>query len=204
QMNKQITVFFVIFIFCFTGMNFALAENHFTPVYATSTLCNFYGSVQINGLDIDIGDEVGAFDPTGVCCGSYVVDKAGLYGFIAVYGDDSTSPGIDEGAESGDTITFKIWDASEQTENIAITLGPTDPIWESMALPKIVNLGVGEIVESGDINNDKKVDISDVILCLRMAISLDTVNLSTADMNNDGVVDISDVILVLRKAVGLD
>ena len=56
----------------------------------------------------------------------------------------------------------------------------------------------------GDINGDGTIDISDVILCLRMAIGLDPVNLDLADMNNDGVIDISDVILVLRKAIGLD
>ncbi|MCD6408459.1 hypothetical protein J7L87_05355, partial [bacterium] len=58
--------------------------------------------------------------------------------------------------------------------------------------------------EKGDINGDGGVDISDVILCLRMAIGLDPVNPEIADMNNDGTVDISDVILVLRKAIGLD
>jgi len=51
---------------------------------------------------------------------------------------------------------------------------------------------------------DEGVDISDVILCLRMAIGLDPGNLNLADMNDDGTVDISDVILVLRKAIGLD
>jgi len=56
----------------------------------------------------------------------------------------------------------------------------------------------------GDINSDGDIDISDVILCLRIAIGLDPVNLETADMNNDGIVDISDVILILRKAIGLD
>jgi hypothetical protein len=56
----------------------------------------------------------------------------------------------------------------------------------------------------GDINSDGKVDISDVILCLRMAIGLDPVNLNLADMNGDGEVDITDVILILRKAIGLD
>jgi len=58
--------------------------------------------------------------------------------------------------------------------------------------------------EKGDINGDGEIDISDVILCLRMAIGLDPVNLNLADMNDDGTVDISDVILVLRKAIGLD
>jgi len=55
----------------------------------------------------------------------------------------------------------------------------------------------------GDINSDGKVDISDVILCLRMAIGLDPVNVNLADMNGDGEVDITDVILILRKAIGL-
>jgi len=56
----------------------------------------------------------------------------------------------------------------------------------------------------GDINNDCIIDISDVILCLRMAIGFDPVNVNLADMNGDGEVDISDVILILRKAIGLD
>jgi hypothetical protein len=55
----------------------------------------------------------------------------------------------------------------------------------------------------GDINSDGLIDISDVILCLRMAIGLETIDLTTADMNDDGTVDISDVILILRKSIGL-
>ena len=200
-MKKKIIILFIIFIFCFIGINFVAAENHFTPVCENYTSCTFYGSVQINGLDIDIGDEIGAFDPAGVCCGVFTVHIAGVYGFIAVYGDETT-PGVDEGAVSGDTITFKIWDASEQREYNAVLLGPDDPIWQDSE-KKIVKLGVGEIVQSGDINNSKNIDISDVILCLRMAIGLDTSNISTANMNNDFKVDISDVILALRKAIGL-
>jgi hypothetical protein len=57
---------------------------------------------------------------------------------------------------------------------------------------------------NGDLNGDDSIDISDVILCLRMAIGLDPVNVNLADMNGDGEVDISDVILILRKAIGLD
>jgi len=71
--------------------------------------------------------------------------------------------------------------------------------------------------QPGDINGDGNVDITDVILCLRMAIGLpvtvggETYNspypawlIDTADMNTDGTVDITDVIKVLRKAIGLD
>jgi len=69
----------------------------------------------------------------------------------------------------------------------------------------------------GDINDDGEVDISDVILCLRMAIGLPVVINSQqynppysdrlkklADMNSEQTIDISDVILILRKAIGLD
>ena len=58
--------------------------------------------------------------------------------------------------------------------------------------------------EKGDINEDGDIDISDVILCLRMAIALDPVDLFFADMDENGIVDISDVILILRKSIGLD
>ncbi len=60
----------------------------------------------------------------------------------------------------------------------------------------------------GDINVDGKVDISDVILdlrlalCLDMALCLDPVPCS--DVNSDGKDDILDVILKLRMALGLD
>ncbi len=63
---------------------------------------------------------------------------------------------------------------------------------------------MGAYVQKGNINSDSHIDISDVILCLRMVIGLDPVNKDLADMNRDNEVDIRDVILILRKAVGLD
>lgn len=55
----------------------------------------------------------------------------------------------------------------------------------------------------GDINEDGFIDISDVILVLRIALGLDQ-DPGCSDINNDGSVDISDVILTLRMALGLD
>jgi len=55
----------------------------------------------------------------------------------------------------------------------------------------------------GDLNGDSVIDISDVILELRMALKIDSVQ-PCSDINNDGVVDISDVILTLRMALKLD
>ena len=69
----------------------------------------------------------------------------------------------------------------------------------------------------GDINEDEEIDISDVILCLRMALGLPVtiqgetytnaeypdLLVNCANINGDGGIDISDVILVLRMALGL-
>ena len=55
----------------------------------------------------------------------------------------------------------------------------------------------------GDINEDGVVDISDVILVLRMALDLDD-DVTCADIDDNDTVDISDVILTLRMALGLD
>lgn len=76
---------------------------------------------------------------------------------------------------------------------------------------------VSEPLGVGDINSDGRIDISDVILCLRMAVGLNitvkgqeytvpyTAELfELADLNEDRDVDISDVILTLRKSVGLN
>lgn len=76
-------------------------------------------------------------------------------------------------------------------------------VWEGSSY-KVYGIFYNLPQATGDINGDDTIDISDVILCLRMAIGIDPVNTDLADMNGDGVVDISDVILILRKAIGLD
>ncbi|MCS7180357.1 MAG: VCBS repeat-containing protein, partial [bacterium] len=72
-------------------------------------------------------------------------------------------------------------------------------------------------IEKGDISTDGSIDISDVILCLRIAIGLPVVIrnvtynppypewlIKRANFTDDNTIDISDVIKVLRKAIGLD
>jgi hypothetical protein len=127
--------------------NFTLVGRYFSPVGLTPNVCEFYGTVQINGIDAELGDEIGAFDPDGVCCGAFkITEHQGIYGFMAVYGDDTTpSSIIDEGAVSGDTITFRIWDDSEQREYIGVVLDSADTTWEDMEL-KVVNLVTGAIL----------------------------------------------------------
>lgn len=69
---------------------------------------NFFGDITINGNPAPIGTIVEAYDPDGIKCGSDTVTTIGIYGFLAVYRDDITTTGVDEGAVPGDTITLKI------------------------------------------------------------------------------------------------
>jgi hypothetical protein len=74
---------------------------------------------------------------------------------MPVYGDDPLTE-LDEGAESGDTITFTVDDQP------AVPLGPDPPVW----------VGAGELVHVelevcplfGDLDCDCDVDVADVMM----------------------------------------
>ncbi|MBI5750462.1 MAG: hypothetical protein HZA00_15200, partial [Nitrospinae bacterium] len=65
------------------------------------------------------------------------------------------------------------------------------------------NVAITVLPLTGDINKDGIIDISDVMLELRITLQLDPIQ-PCSDINNDGIVDISDVMLTLRMALGLD
>ncbi|NOY45314.1 MAG: HYR domain-containing protein, partial [Deltaproteobacteria bacterium] len=72
------------------------------------------GFVTINEQPAPVGTEVAAFDPDGVLCGLAVVGDLegappGAY-LMQVYGDDSTTSDVDEGAEANDSLTFQVYD----------------------------------------------------------------------------------------------
>jgi alpha-tubulin suppressor-like RCC1 family protein len=83
---------------------------------STTYFSSYDGTLTINGFNVETGDEVAVYDPDGVLCGHYVVDTAGQYGTLTVYGDNPATAGVDEGAVAGDPLTFKIWDASAGVE----------------------------------------------------------------------------------------
>ncbi len=91
------------------------------------------------GGPVQIGDVITAEDPDSVACGIYTVDESGYYGFMPVYKDDDTTPEVDEGAQAGDTITFRI------NGYLAEALGPDTPVWMSHGSIIHVDLNVEEI-----------------------------------------------------------
>ena len=101
-------------------------------VVPTDRWVDFYGLAMIDGIPVEPGDEVAAFDPDGVLCGVYYVDVPGEYGFMPVYGDDPATPDADEGAEPDDPITFMFWDSIDGRELLptyVVQTGPEPPQW---------------------------------------------------------------------------
>ncbi len=98
-------------------------------------------------------------------------------------------------------------------ENITLFNEQGDKIPYIISDGKIYEFVLGNI----NLDGENVVNISDVILCLRMSIGLDVIiedrNYSKpypewltirGDLNKDKEINISDVILVLRKSIGLD
>ena len=84
-------------------------------------------------------DEIGVFDPDGVCAGGVVVEEAGVRIGFAAWGDDEWTD-ADEGFEDGDQMQFRFWDAANERESIAeyeLLLG--DITWSTNAVT-IINL----------------------------------------------------------------
>lgn len=83
-------------------------------------------SSTFDGSPLPLGSIIEAYDPDGVLCGLDTVILSGAYGFTPVYGDDSQTPALDEGAIEGDTISFKI-------NGRQATVVSGDPVWSNQA-----------------------------------------------------------------------
>lgn len=111
---------------------------HFVGAHTSSQCLFVYGTnITIKGLPAQPGDEVAVFAQSGVLCGATVVKQAGIYPAVSVYADDPMTPAVD-GARPNEALTFRVWDASENTEyaqdDILVTFaekknGDGDPYW---------------------------------------------------------------------------
>jgi hypothetical protein len=101
--------------------------------------CNFWGFAKISGVDVQVGDVIGAFvsdvEVNDGCIGYFEVTEdtvrvrgIGEYGLLPTYGDDPTTPEKD-GAYEGDVVTFKILDRSDCKIYSVIPQGPDESIW---------------------------------------------------------------------------
>jgi len=69
-----------------------------------------------DGSSLKTGDEIGIFKSNSICCGAAVWDVSNSA--ITVWGNNSQTTAID-GFDTGDTLYFKIWDKSTDSEYTA-------------------------------------------------------------------------------------
>lgn len=101
---RRVRIILTVIIFVITLVSVTVAQ-----VTPTSTWSAFYSSnTLINGTPVPVGTMIQAFDPQGIICGEFLITEQGSYGYLYVYGDDMTTPDVDEGAEPGDMISFTI------------------------------------------------------------------------------------------------
>lgn len=97
-----------------------------SPTQSQVPFCIFFDSTStFDGKPVPVGSILEAFDQSGVSCGKDTVHTAGFYGFFPVLGDDPSSPGIDEGADPGETVRFTI-----NGRDATVTSG--DPTWQNL------------------------------------------------------------------------
>jgi hypothetical protein len=187
------------------------------PVYA-----EYAGHLTIRGAPADIGDEVAVYDPQGVLCGLFRVDTPGHYGFLRIYGDDTGTTSVDEGAAEGDLLTFRVWDRSAGIEygadDIQFTAGsggsgfvPSDvpPRWHNAAQGYAVALDIAVAASAavaGDLNHNAVVDLADAVISLRIVAGLPPALPSlprAADIDSDGKIGLAEALFVLQRLAGL-
>jgi len=92
-----------------------------------------------NGVPVDAGAIVQAYDPDDVLCGEFTVTITGTFGLMAVYRDDPATTLVDEGADPGDVLAFKI------NGVVALSLGPDAAIWTGNGETLHIDLQAGPV-----------------------------------------------------------
>lgn len=122
----------------------------------------YYGSVHIAGEPAGVGTNVSVYDSSGLLCGSFVVKRKGLYGFLSCKGDDPSTD-EDEGAEPGEFVEFTVNNLEARSEpalwspgsfnNISLEVGNAPLLAFPTQLGKgmLLELLVGMLIVSGAI-----------------------------------------------------
>ena len=92
--------------------------SHWTPPGAGTIFMHIAGRLTIDGKAPQSGDELGVFGSDGTLIGLHQVDGSTgfLYGDVAISGDDPNTPGENEGAQEGQSLSVKVWSAKNGRE----------------------------------------------------------------------------------------
>ncbi len=154
-------------------------------------------NVIINGLAIEVGDEIGVFDGD-LCVGASVYEGPFPVG-IAAWQQISGNPGY----IPGNPILFKICDASSEDDILEAVpyLEIGDGTFGSVPFYTRAALAVGEIPPA-DVTHDGAINAQDIYPVQYHIIGLypmGTLEAISADMNNDGRHTIEDIVQVINS-----
>ena len=180
-----------------------------------SNLVGFQFTITFDPAILDLTNVEIPIEPGDLTYDWNIISNTTITGEIIGGGLNPTAIGL--ASERGSIIIIKANVIGEiPEEGIPLTIEEMRLITpEGQSMPVITQNGLLLPGIPGDIDRNGEVDISDVILCLRMAVKLSvTINdtiynapyetlIKRADLKKDGEIDISDVILILRKAIGL-
>ena len=92
-----------------------------------------YGSLNLNSAPAPVGTRIEVITPRGEVAGCFIVDEAGQYGFMPVYGEDAGNPPI-PGFREGEPLTLRF--------NGWYVASVTTPTWTDDKQPHRVDMAV--------------------------------------------------------------
>ncbi len=168
------------------------------PVQNTPSFTIAFGTVKLDGSDAPVDSVVEARSPRGDTVGCFEVTTAGHYGFMYVYGQDSSVQPPIPGMRADETVTFYV-------NGSAATVSP-ELVWHDDRDPHEVAItGTTPAGLLGDVNDDAAVDSTDALIILSADVGFDVspfCPMNCGDTNADGVVDSTDALIVLSYDVG--
>jgi len=108
---KKTLLFYMLLIASLPVLLAQPSEFDFTP---NNTSGSVIAEIQIDGVPAAVADFIAAFDEDDNCAGAKdLFDFNGqTFCNFPVYGNDNTTPDIDEGIDTDETFTFKLWVAA--------------------------------------------------------------------------------------------
>jgi len=124
-------------------------------------------SSTLAGQPLPVDACVAAFDPQGVQCAEFIVDREGWYGIMPCYGDDGAT-GLDEGASPGQVLHFSINGVAATPRAVSLNATPVAPgtivTWTENGDRWEVDLQVPPSEYSSyDIDCDCDIDVADIM-----------------------------------------
>jgi len=158
------------------------------PVQNTQKFTFLYGEVAINATPAPPGSVVEARSPRGDTVGCRVVENAGEYPLMYVYGEEIVAGTPIPGMQEGEIIAFAV-------DGVPATPSPV-PTWTNDRASHRVDL-TATSAPCYDFDNSGQVDLPDVVLvagCWRMTD--EDPDCAPYDLNNDGIINIVDIMMV--------